>query len=269
MPLELTVLGSGTFLPDADRSSAAWHLRTSSASVLVDCGPGTLHGLDRWGVDWRGLTHLLISHYHTDHVGDVAALMFALKNAVGADRTEPLRMVGPPGFRRFLEGLASALGSHVLDPRFPAEVVEVEPGRGWHDPEADLRVEACRTPHTDESLAYRVGAEGSWVGYTGDTGPSAEVAGFLAGCDLVLAECAWTDEDPKDGHLTPARVAGLAEVARPGVLLLTHVYPPVAPEEAAEAVRRRWGGRVVAAVDGMRARRQPGGWSVDPSRPSP
>ena len=124
---------------------------------------------------------------------------------------------------------------------------------------------SIRTPHTDESVAYRVRGDWGVVGYTGDTGPSAEVARFLAGCDVLVAECALTDPPTMERHLSPALVAELAGVAGPELLVLTHVYPDQSPEEAAMRVSERYGGRVVAARDGMRIVLGPAGPAVDPT----
>jgi ribonuclease BN (tRNA processing enzyme) len=248
----LTVLGSGTLLPDAQRSSASHLVQAPGVRLLLDCGTGTLHGLARHGVPWRTLTHVAISHFHNDHVGDLSALLFALKHGVEPPRTDPLMLMGPPGFRDFLGGLAAVLGEHVTDPGFPLDVREVVPGEALeHD--GPFRLAAHGTPHTDESVAYRWEGEGGVVGYTGDTGPSEELAGFLAGADVLVCECALTDPPKMDGHLSPTGVAELARIARPRTLVLTHVFPPLTPAGAVEQVRAAgYPGEVVAAHDGLR-----------------
>ena len=125
-----TLLGSGTLLPDEVRHSPAHLLDAGEVRLLLDCGPGTLHGFARHGVAWSEITHVAISHYHTDHVGDLSALLFALKWGVQPPRTRELVLIGPPGFRRFLERLAEALGPHVLDPGFGVTVLESDPEEG-------------------------------------------------------------------------------------------------------------------------------------------
>ena len=260
----LTILGAGTLVPDAERTSAAHHLRVGRASLLLDCGAGTVHGFARHGVAWQDLTHVAITHYHNDHIGDLPALLFALQHGVGADRGEPLTLIGPNGFGALLERLAAAFGDHVIDPGFPVEVVEMDPARGYVDPRGTFRLACGPTPHTSESLAYRV--EGDWgsVGYTGDTGPSDEVAAFLAGCDALIAECTLPDAEAMDTHLSPGSLAALAGRARPGLLVVVHVTPYHTPAEAVQAIAARYDGRVVAAVDGLRVRIGPAGAAVDP-----
>lgn len=232
--------------------SASHHLRLPRASILLDCGPGTLHGLAEHGVDWPGLTHVVVSHYHSDHVGDLAAIPFAMKQRLAPPRPGPLTLVGPVGFHAFLERLAAALGAHVLEPGFEVIVREVAPGEGFRDDAGDFTLECEPTPHTDESLAYRI--HGSWgaVGYTGDTGPSPDVAAFLRGCSVLVAECAHKDPPDTERHLSPLTLAELSRFAEPELLVVTHVYPDQTPEEAARGVAVGYGGRVVAATDGMR-----------------
>jgi ribonuclease BN (tRNA processing enzyme) len=259
----LTILGSGTLVPDADRHSAAHHLRVGSTSVLLDCGSGTVHGFARYGVRWQELTHVVISHFHADHIGDVAALMFAFKHGLTVPRTEPLTLVGPVGLRGLLDRLAAALGKHVLDPGFDLRVVELTPG-DRHEAGNDVTLRCHPTPHTPESVAYRV--EGSWgsVGYTGDTGPSEAVADFMAGCDLLVAECTVPEAMELDTHLSPESLAALARRALPGLLLVVHVGPRHTPDEAVQRIRRAYDGIVVpVTADGFRVRWTEDGPSVD------
>lgn len=246
-----TVLGSGTLLPDDHRHSPAHWVEAGEARILLDCGAGTLHGLARHRTSWRRITHLALSHFHTDHVGDVAALLFALKHGVRPPREEPLTVLGPPGLRSFLDRLAAAHGSFVTKPGFPLEMVELEAAPRWPDPEGAFTLAAHPTPHTDASVAYRVETEDGDVGYTGDTGPSDEVADFLAGVQLLIAECSIPDPPSMDTHLSPARLAELARRASPGLLLVTHFYPPLRGHRIPGQVREAgYAGEVVVAQDG-------------------
>jgi ribonuclease BN (tRNA processing enzyme) len=55
-------------------------------------------------------------------------------------------------------------------------------------------------------------------------------------------------------HLTPTQCGALGAAAEPGVLALTHFYPPVEAVDIRGEVATRFGGRVVLATDG---------WSLD------
>ena len=222
------------------------------ALVLFDCGPGALHGLHEHGVAWPDLTHIVISHYHNDHVGDLPAVLFALKHGVSPARTDPLTLIGPVGFKDFLTRLTNAFGPHVLDPGFEVHVTEVPPDSPFIDPASLFRLRSCHTPHTEESLAWRLESK-SWVlGYTGDTGPSEEVAKFMLDCQVLIAECALSDPPQTEVHLSPHTLAEFATIANPELLIVTHVYPFQTPEQAVARVQEQHPGPVLAAVDGLR-----------------
>lgn len=220
----LTVVGSGTVVPEGDRGGSSSFLEIDGARLLVDCGPGAVGSMARHGVPWERLTHLALTHFHGDHVGALPGLFFALKHAVRPGRGEPLSVLGPPGTRSLFEGLSRALGDYLVDPGFPVDIRELEPGTET-GLTSDVSLRARETPHTDASVAYRVDAPSGAVGWTGDTGRAPGLGGFFEGVDLLLAECSLGDDEVPDNHLSPSRVAEIASAARPGLLLLTHLYP--------------------------------------------
>jgi len=240
-------------VPSAERSSAAHFIEAPGVRLLLDCGAGTLHGFDRHGVPWQQLTHVAFSHLHTDHVGDLPALMAALKHGVSPRRQEALTLVGPTGFRDFFARLSSAMGGQFDGLGFPLLVHEVSPGSPFEDPDGGFQLEVHPARHTEESVAYRwQGADGV-VGYTGDTGPCEGLARFLSGAEVLISECTLADPSEMDTHLSPSGVADLARVAGPGTLVLTHIGPGLTPEEAVAAVGAAgYAGPVVAGYDGLR-----------------
>jgi ribonuclease BN (tRNA processing enzyme) len=252
--MTLTVVGSGTAVPEPSRVCAALWLEAAGQRVLIDCGPGSVHHLARFDLPWAELDHVLISHFHNDHIGDLPTLMCALKWGLEKERSAPLRLWGPVGLRDRLARLAHALGDHVTDPGFELEVRELEPG-GGADLAPGLTLAYTETRHTEGSLAYRVEDGAAALGYTGDTGPSTDVADFLARVDLLVAECSLPDDQAMDTHLTPSTLADMARRARPGKLLVTHVYPQLARQDVTGLLRAAgWEGRTIRAEDGERIR---------------
>jgi len=264
--VRLTVLGSGTLLPDDDRRSAAHLLEAGDRKLLMDCGSGTLHGFERHGVDWERLSLVALSHFHTDHTGDLAPLLFALKHGPRPARTEPLTLVGPPGLRDRLDGLERAFGEHVRDPGFPLRVRELSRS-GSMEVGHGLRLGFRATNHTEASVAHRWDGEGWSVAYSGDTGPDPELAPFLAGVDVLVCECGVPDDSDVETHLSPRELAALARRTEPGLLVTTHVYPPLVPERVPELLREAgYPGRVAAATDGLTVELAPEGPRISGSR---
>jgi ribonuclease BN (tRNA processing enzyme) len=249
--MELVVLGTGTVAPSRDRTAPAYWITAGSVRLLLDCGAGALHRAAAFDIPWYSVTHVALTHFHPDHWGELPMLLFALRYGIEPARSAPLALIGPAGLRTRLTLLAGALGDWVLDPGYPCDVREVEPG-ATVTLAGDVVLETCKTPHTQESLAYAVRDGASRLVYTGDTGPSETLAAWARGCDLLLAECSLPEERALDIHLTPAQAGSLARAAHAGRLVLTHFYPPVEGTDPAGQAARRFDGSVVAARDGER-----------------
>ena len=235
---ELIVVGCGTVVPEADRAASSYWVSSSGTGsaggtrILFDCGPGALQALARLGLPWGKITDLAITHFHADHVGALPGFFFALKHGLAGPRTRALTVWGPAGTRGFFEKLAGAYGDFVLDPGFPVLIEELTPGAA-RDLSGGPRLEAHKTPHTEESVAWRLEGGAFSFGYTGDTGPSpgsstgpsTELGSFMRGVSALVCECSLHDSQASDNHLSPARVAELATSAAPRLLVLTHIYP--------------------------------------------
>lgn len=248
----LTIVGSGTLVPLGDRSSACHLLESGDCKLLLDAGPGAVHGMARHGKAWWELTHVVLTHYHADHFGDLPHLLFALRWAAPVPRRQPLHVIGPPGLKDRVTALRHAFGDFIIDPGCEVVYHEVDRRGTWKDGDAGPELEFLPVPHTEDSVAVRVAAGGRSIGYTGDTGPDPALGPFLRGVDLLIAECGFPDPPPSASHLSPASVAALARTALPGVLVLTHLYPPLDCASVPGLVRDAgYGGTLVCARDGQ------------------
>lgn len=249
--MELTILGSGTVAPSPSRTAPAYWVTAGEVRLLLDCGAGVLHRAASLGVPWATVTHVALTHFHPDHWGELPLLLFALKWGIRPPRSAPLVVVGPRGLATRLTLLAGALDDWVLNPGFPLQLVELRPGERMElDPETTLS--SYKTPHTPESMAYSLEQGGVRLVYTGDTGPSDELARWAQGCDLLLAECSLPDSQGIELHLTPTSAGRLAQAARARRLVLSHFYPPIESSDPASVAAQVFSGPVVAARDGDR-----------------
>jgi len=248
--MKLTILGSGTAAPSGVRNSSGYFVETPSVRMMMDCGAGTVHALARYGLPWESMTHLLISHFHTDHIGELASLMFAFKWGMRTARSEPLSLLGPVGLAQILEGLDRTLDLRLNELRFPIECRELLPGDQYQAAGGCL-LSVTRTPHTRVSLAARIDQRGRSICYTGDTGYSEGVAAFFGDADLMISECSFEEPKPGIPHLSIREVSMMAQQARAARLVVTHFYFDVDELDLAARLRQGYSGEVLIGRDGM------------------
>lgn len=251
--MRLTTLGTGTISFSPDRACSGALVDAGEVRLLLDCGSGVVRRLAEQELDWWGITHIALTHFHVDHVGDLPTLLFGWRYGRLPARSAPVEIIGPPGTAALLERLASAHGEWLLrPPEFPVTVREIEAGTPLQlgDGDAALTLEAKVVPHTAESVAYSLRSARGRLVYTGDTGYDATLGEWAAGCDVLLCECSLPQSMAIPVHLTPEQCGELAAIARPRLLALTHLYPPVETVDVRAIVAARWSGAVVIATDG-------------------
>ena len=247
--MRLTTVGTGTVSLTPGRVCAGHLVEAGDVRLLLDCGSGVVHRMAERGIDWWGITHVALTHFHADHIGDLPTLVFAFMYARRPGRTAPLVVVGPVGTRDLLARMAAAFGPWLTAPTFPLAVEEIAPDGALPLGEG-VRIAARTVPHTPESVAYSVEHGGRRLVYTGDTGFDATLGEWARGCDLFLCECSLPERLAIPSHLTPEQCGALAELAQPRRLVLTHLYPPVEEVDILALVRARFAGDAVVATDG-------------------
>ena len=249
--LELTILGSGTAVPSADRFPAGYLVQGAGQTTLVDLGPGTLRRLAAvLGLDaLASIDAVFLTHYHTDHCADIAALLFGLCNPRFADR-KPLRIYGARGLKALVSGLQQDdVWPWLRKGKYPLELIEIGPGTTALGD--DLQVRAVKIEHTDRSLGYRfsVGPEGPALALSGDADVCDGLVELARDAELFVCDSAFPNALRQAGHLTPELAGEHAERAGTRSLCLTHFYPECDGIDLAAEARSTYSGRVVLAED--------------------
>jgi ribonuclease BN (tRNA processing enzyme) len=191
-------------------------------------------------LDWVGLDAIWISHFHLDHFGGLAPLLFGTKNAPQMrERRKPLRIFGPGGLEKLFRTFDEANNYRLTKQPFPLEFQEVSPTEAFQILPG-IRAEAFSTPHTTESLALKVlGATNATLVYTSDTGYTEALAGFAEGADLFMMECSFP------------QAMLLAEKSHARRVVLTHLYPEWDGIDLRAEARKLWPGETIEATDGL------------------
>jgi ribonuclease BN (tRNA processing enzyme) len=248
--MHLIILGSGTGIPMAQRGSPSLLFYADEGPILLDIGPGSLRQLSRVGVPFDKVKRIFTTHFHPDHTADLVHFLFATRNPSILNKRAPFVITGPQGLRNLLGMLQNAFG-HWLD--IPSEMMTVdelsiEKPDQRHFPSFQLISQPLK--HTPRSVAYRIELlSGKSFVYSGDTGFCSEIIEHARGAELLVLECASSEGQGSEGHLTPSEAGRIGTLAKVGRLVLLHLYPETLRTDVAGECRTTYGGELILGSD--------------------
>jgi len=190
-------------------------------TIIFDLGPGSVINLRRTRTDMERLSTVYISHCHADHISDLIPFLWTVQID---GRKNPLRLVGPPGFKSVFQKLRECTNTPDIFFTFPLTIVELPFGESLDN------IQTCRTDHSIPTLAFKVAAGGRTICYTADTTYSPQVVGLARGVNLLVHEATFLDDQAPVAELTKhstARMAGRSgKEANAQRLALFHIPPP-------------------------------------------
>jgi ribonuclease Z len=113
------VLGCSSAVPAFGRHPSAQYVQHHERGFLVDCGEGTQMQMLRYGVRFKRLEAIFITHLHGDHVFGLPGLLNTLSLN---NRQEELHVFGPPGLRMLLEDVFKHSQGAL---RYPLKITEI------------------------------------------------------------------------------------------------------------------------------------------------
>ncbi len=236
----LTVLGSCGAWPEAGRACAGFLLEYDGFKVVLDLGYAALPQLLRY-LPTGEVDAIVVTHQHPDHCVDVSAL--ARVRYYEAPDAPPIPLYSPPGVLDVLRALEpNPDPATVFDVHDLAATREIGP----------FTLETVLLPHYVTNLGVRLKAPGVSVAYTGDSGPSPDLAKLAQGTDLFISDATLQGPSPQT---TPRYVMTAAEAARGALgaarLVLTHFWPGSDRSVSVAEAREVFSGEVIAAEEGL------------------
>jgi ribonuclease Z len=260
--IEIVLLGTGSPIPDPRRAGPATLVRAGGRSFLVDAGRGVLLRAAAAGAPPAGLTAVLVTHLHSDHLTDLNDVITT--RWVTSFAPAPLPIHGPPGTAHVVEALLTSLGPDIgyrlahhddLTWTPDPEVHEVLDGVVLDD--GEVRIVAAPTDHrpVEPSIGFRIEHGGRAVVVAGDTVPCEGLDRLCHGADALVHTVIRADlvsaiglprlDDILDYHSSVEQAAQTAQRAGVGTLVLTHYVPALVPGSEDE-----WRGLAAAHFSG-------------------
>ncbi|BBY35036.1 ribonuclease Z [Mycolicibacter minnesotensis] len=268
MTIEITLLGTGSPIPDPNRAGPSTLIRAGGQQLLVDCGRGVLQRLAAAGASASSLSALLLTHLHSDHIADLGDLLITRWVTTFTPDAPPLPIIGPPGTAEVVEATLRAFGRDIgyriahhddLNAPPPVDVQEHTEGQVW-DRDA-VRISVAPTDHrpVTPTIGFRIehtdGDGTASVVMAGDTVPCAGLDELALGAgalvhtvirnDLIEALPQQRIRDICDYHSSVAQAAETASRAGVGTLVLTHYVPALVPGQ-----EDQWRALAAAEFDG-------------------
>jgi ribonuclease BN (tRNA processing enzyme) len=241
--MRLMVLGGCGAWPEPGKACSGFLVEHDGFRLVIDLGYATVPRLLEQAAA-REIDAVFISHGHPDHCADLNPLLRA--RALAPDPPPPLPVYALPGALDAVLALdrpgmlAGALALHELS---PGRDLDIGP----------FRAETRLLPHWVPNAGVRLTAARQVLTYTGDSGPSPELAALARDSDLFLAEATYPDQVPDSsrGYLSSARQAA-RQAADAGArhLMLTHLWPGTDPATAQAAAASGYDGEISVAAAG-------------------
>jgi ribonuclease BN (tRNA processing enzyme) len=244
--MKLTVLGSGTSVPNLRRNSAGYLLEENGHRFLIDFGYGNIHQLLRLGITYHDIDRIFFTHPHPDHMCDLIPFLFASKYPLDP-RTRDLPIIAGPGFAEYFERMMQAFNHWLAPDSYTVRIIELDEETREFD---ELEVTAGKVQHIEISRGYRFSnADGKTVTFSGDTDYCEEIVELGRRADLLILECSTPDDMKVEKHLTPELCGRIAREAGCKTLLLSHFYPPCEMPSVLASCQREFSGKIILADD--------------------
>lgn len=275
--ITVTLLGTGSPLPDPTRAGPSTLVKAGNTYMLVDCGRGVAMRLVGAGVPVPFIGNVLITHLHSDHITDLNDIMTT--RWIMSPTAMPLNVYGPPGTKHVVDSLMEMLRldhhyrtEHHQDlregPGLQVHVTEVVPGDSFGID--DVLISVHKTDHRPvaPTVGYRIEHGGSSVAIAGDTVPCSELDLMCRGVDIYVQTVIRPDliaqiakmfpalgsrfTDILDYHSTVEQAAQTATRAGAKKLVMTHYVPAMQPSSEHEwkaIAAAHFGGEIIAGPD--------------------
>jgi ribonuclease BN (tRNA processing enzyme) len=126
--LKITILGSGTANLDPNRNAASVLIQRNNINFVYDFGRGTAIQLSKLGLKQADIQHIILSHYHPDHVSDLLPFLHAASWSQIDKRTDELTIYGQPSIYEFMSEFKQPYDDSQFSRGFQTNLIDLPVG---------------------------------------------------------------------------------------------------------------------------------------------
>ena len=241
----IVILGTGTCQLQRHRmaSSVLIELDTDSPSpwrLIYDFGRGIANRTAEVGLKQDDVEHVVLSHFHPDHLSDLIPFLQAGCWSQIDPRTKDLNIYGPIGLEVQLMRLLGLFGpDNLTREHFRVHLHEIRSD--------NLTVNGRQLGFVDlppaDNRGLKLEHRGHTYAFTGDSSFHPQEVAFLQGVDLAVVDA---------GHLSDDEILELAAATRVPRIVCSHLYRELDEDEINERARARgYDGRLIVGRDLM------------------
>jgi ribonuclease Z len=262
--LHIVMCGTGSPIPDPDRSQSCIAIIVNGEIMLVDTGDGASNSLNSLKLPIDLISKIFITHFHSDHIADLGQV---INRSWIFGRKKPIGIYGPEGIQQVVDGFEEVYASdadyrvehHGENMRLENREVKINTIE-FGDPEeavtilkeGELVVSSFLVDHfpAQPAVGYRFDYKGKILVISGDTVLNDNVERYSKDADILIHDVMNKElnsriatllktadaenfqrsgkmlEDTLSYHIDAPELGKMAQRAGVKKLILTHLVPP-------------------------------------------
>jgi len=223
--MKIKFIGTGGMVPSITRGPSCYLFESGEVRGLLDIGHTSLKKLIDQGIDLNSIDFVSISHFHTDHAGDLVPLMHSryVIDLISKQENKNITIIGPKETEAVLNKLFSvfwrenAIGGNV----YPVDVISKDEFKKF-----GLEFQTFPITHSKlyECRAVKISDGSKTLAFTGDVSgehPMRDLVEKFQDVDVLIIEAGFPYVSPT--HFDIGKTVELKKKANIKKVYLVHI----------------------------------------------